>query len=218
MKNDKPAVLFDLDGVIVDTESQYSRFWDKVSAKFYPDIHRFGRLIKGRTLSQIYEEYFPDPSLQAQLSKALDYFEKHMLYEYIPGVFGFMTALRQQEIKIALVTSSNDAKMNILYERHPELKAMFDAEVTAEKVTRSKPDPECFLLGARLLHTDPADCFVFEDSLAGLTAARAAGMTVIGLATTYPAEHIETLCDHIIPDFTGFTPEQMTVLSPRPEK
>ncbi|MCH5328148.1 MAG: HAD family phosphatase [Coprobacter sp.] len=215
MKNDKPAVLFDLDGVIIDTESQYTRFWDKVSAKFYPDIRHFGLEIKGKTLIEIYETYFPDPAVQAQLSEALDYFEKHMAYEYISGAFDFLTAIRRQGMKIALVTSSNDAKLNILYERHPELKAMFDAEVTAEKVTRSKPDPECFRLGAELLQADPADCFVFEDSLAGLTAARASGATVIGLATTYPAKMIEELCDHIIPDFTGFTPEAMLNVFPR---
>ena len=92
---------------------------------------------------------------------------------------------------------------------HPDFKGMFDAIVTADMISKSKPDPECFLLGARLLGCAPSNCFVFEDSLAGLTAGRAAGMTVIGLSTTHPAERISALADHVIADFSGFTVDEM---------
>lgn len=203
------AALFDLDGVVVDTETQYSVFWGKVGEKFHPEIENFNYIIKGNTLNQIYDKYFPDESVRKQISKALDYFENHMRYEYINGVMEFIGSLRVQGIKTAVVTSSNDMKMGILYGVHPDFKGMFDAIVTADMIPKSKPDPECFLLGARLLGCAPSNCFVFEDSLAGLTAGRAAGMTVIGLSTTHPAERISALADHVIADFSGFTVDEM---------
>lgn len=165
------AALFDLDGVVVDTETQYSVFWGKVGEKFHPEIENFNYIIKGNTLNQIYDKYFPDESVRKQISKALDYFENHMRYEYINGVMEFIGSLRVQGIKTAVVTSSNDMKMGILYGVHPDFKGMFDAIVTADMISKSKPDPECFLLGARLLGCAPSNCFVFEDSLAGLTPA-----------------------------------------------
>lgn len=203
------AVLFDLDGVVVNTETQYSVFWGKVGAKFHPEIENFSYIIKGNTLNQIYDKYFPEQAVRNQISKALDYFENHMEYEYIPGVVDFIHELRERGIKTAVVTSSNNEKMNILYRVHPDFKSMFDTIVTADMITKSKPDPECFLLGAELLKTTPMNSFVFEDSLAGLTAGKAAGMTVIGLSTTHPAERISALADKVIPDFTHFSVENM---------
>ena len=95
-----------------------------------------------------------------------------------------MKELRANGVKIAIVTSSNEMKMNNAYKAHPELKQSVDRILTAEMFTRSKPDPECFLLGATVFDTVPENCVVFEDSFHGLEAGNRAGMTVIGLATT----------------------------------
>lgn len=74
-----------------------------------------------------------------------------MLYNYIPGVEAFLKELRENGVKIAIVTSSNEMKMSNVYKAHPELKQSVDRILTAEMFTHSKPDPECFLLGATVL-------------------------------------------------------------------
>lgn len=148
-------------------------------------------------------------NIQKKITADLNNFEKGMLYEYIPGVENFMKELRVNGIKIAIVTSSNEQKMSNAYRVHPELKANVDFILTAEMFTHSKPDPECFLLGAKVCDTVPENCIVFEDSFHGLEAGNRAKMTVVGLATTNSAEVIRDKADVVIQDFKEFGFEKM---------
>ena len=127
-----------------------------------------------------------------------------MPLNYNPGVVDFMKELRQKGVKMAIVTSSNDKKMSNVYAAHPELKELVDRILTAEMFTRSKPAPDCFLLGAEVFDTIPANCVVFEDSFHGLEAGRLADMKVVGLSTTNPADLIKDKCDLVISDFASF--------------
>ena len=114
------AVLFDFDGVIMDTETQYTVFWDEQGHKYLGE-EDFGRCIKGQTLTQIYEKYFSDKSeAQEEITARLNLFEKAMSYKYIPGVEAFIADLRRHGAKIAVVTSSNEDKMQNVYNAHPE--------------------------------------------------------------------------------------------------
>ena len=204
------AALFDFDGVVVDTEPQYTLFWDERGKKYHPEISNFGHHIKGQTLTQIYSQYFREPEgLQNEITRQLLDYELTMHFEYIDGVVDFMKELREKGVKLAIVTSSNDAKMANAYREHPELKTMVDCIVTADRVTHSKPHPECFLLGAEMLGVEKDNCIVFEDSFHGIEAGNRAGMKVIGLATTNSAEAIAAKCALVIPDFTDFTFEKM---------
>ena len=204
------AVLFDFDGVIMDTESQYTLFWDEKGKKHHPEIPNFGHHIKGHTLTQLYDQYFFQPEgLQPQITKELNEFETKMEFHFIPGVEAFMKELRERGVKMAIVTSSNDAKMANAYRKHPELLTMVDAIITADRVTHSKPHPDCFLLGAETLGVPVDNCIVFEDSFHGIEAGNRAGMKVVGLATTNPAEAIADKVDLTIPDFTDFSYEKM---------
>lgn len=209
------AVLFDFDGVIMDTESQYTLFWDEKGKKHHPEIPNFGHHIKGQTLTQLYEHYFLQPEgLQSQITRELNEFETKMEFHFIPGVVNFMKELREKGVKTAIVTSSNDKKMANAYRAHPELKDMVDYILTADMFTHSKPQPECFLLGAEKCQVPVSNCIVFEDSFHGLEAGNRAGMKVIGLATTNPASAILDKADLVISDFVGFTYEKMiTVLA-----
>ena len=211
MNKEKPiAALFDFDGVVVDTEPQYTLFWDEKGKKYHPEIPDFGHHIKGQTLIQIYKQYFRQPEgLQDEITRQLLDYELTMHFEYIDGVVDFMKELREKGVKLAIVTSSNDAKMANAYREHPELKSMVDYIVTADRVTHSKPHPECFLLGAEMLGVEKDNCIVFEDSFHGIEAGTRAGMKVIGLATTNSAEAIAAECALVIPDFTDFTFEKM---------
>lgn len=216
MKIESPiAVLFDFDGVIMDTESQYTLFWDEKGKKHHPEIPNFGHHIKGQTLTQLYEHYFLQPEgLQSQITRELNEFETKMEFHFIPGVVDFMKELREKGVKTAIVTSSNDKKMANAYRAHPELKDMVDYILTADMFTHSKPQPECFLLGAEKCQVPVSNCIVFEDSFHGLEAGNRAGMKVIGLATTNPASAILDKADLVISDFVGFTYEKMiTVLA-----
>ena len=207
------AALFDFDGVVMDTETQYSLFWNKIGKQYFPQIEEFGRIIKGKTLVIIYAKYFAGMEKEQQdITARLNQFEKDMAYEYIPGVVDFMKDLRAHGVKMAIVTSSNDLKMANVYKAHPELKELVDRILTAEMFTRSKPAPDCFLLGAEVFGTVPQNCVVFEDSFHGLEAGNAAGMAVVGLCTTNPKEAIADKCKLVIPDFTAFSFEKMKAL------
>lgn len=212
MNNEKPiAALFDFDGVIMDTEPQYTLFWNAIGKEYYPEIENFGHHIKGQSLKELYKNYFGETEgLQDFITQKLLEFEGQMHFEYIDGVVAFMKELREKGVRLAIVTSSNDAKMANAYREHPELKSMVDAIITADRVTHSKPHPECFLLGAETLDVPVENCIVFEDSFHGIEAGNRAGMKVIGLATTNPAEAIADKVSLTISDFVGFSFEKMT--------
>ncbi len=206
-KTKRVAALFDFDGVVMDTESQYTVYWDEVGKVYHPEIPHFGAIIKGQTLTQIYDKYFAGMTAeQERITEGLNRFEREMSYEFVPGVVRFMKDLRANGVKIAIVTSSNEQKMANVYAKHPELRSeQVDRILTAEMFTRSKPAPDCFLLGAEVFETVPQNCVVFEDSFHGIEAGNAAGMAVVGLSTTNPAEAIADKCRWVMPDFEGFS-------------
>ena len=202
--SDFSAVLFDLDGVIVDTEGQYSLFWKQIGEEYMPGMPDFALAIKGRTLTQIYDTYFPDAADRAAITERLNAFERQMDFPYIAGAREFLEALQAQGVPTAIVTSSNCDKMACLYARHPEIKNLVTAVLTAEDARRSKPAPDCYLAAAERLGADISNCIVFEDSPNGLAAGRDSGAFVIGVCTSLAATEIEPLCDAYIEDFKDF--------------
>lgn len=208
----KTAVLFDLDGVIINTEEQYTEFWTVIGRTYLPENPDFPSQIKGHTLTQILSAYFADEAIARQVVEQLNDFETRMSYPYIEGAIDFVSELRKAGIPMAIVTSSNKAKMECMYQQHPEFSQLFDRIFTAENARRSKPAPDCYLDAAQALGLTAKDCFVFEDSISGLTAGRDSGATVIGLTTTIPAARIASLCQCVINDFTEITVAQMCEL------
>ncbi|WP_417008908.1 HAD family hydrolase [Bacteroides congonensis] len=207
------AALFDFDGVIMDTETQYTVFWNEQGLK-YLNEEDFGCRIKGQTLAQIYEKYFSTlPEAQQEITAKLNVFEKQMSYEYIPGVEAFIADLHRHDVKIAVVTSSNEEKMQNVYNAHPEFKGMVDRILTGEMFARSKPAPDCFLLGMEIFESTPESTYVFEDSFHGLQAGMTSGATVIGLATTNSREAITGKAHYIMDDFTGMTYDKLLTLN-----
>lgn len=202
-------VLFDFDGVIADTESQYTYFWNKMGMD-YLGLEEFGHTIKGQTLVQIFGKFFDGMvKEQEEIVPQLNAFEQNMSYDYIPGAFEFMQELKKRGIRSAIVTSSNDIKMSNAYAAHPELHELVDAVLTSEHFSKSKPDPECFLKGMEVLGATPQETIVFEDSFHGISAGRASGAKVIGLATTNKREALTPLCDMVIDDFTQISVEDL---------
>ena len=139
----------------------------------------------------------------------LDRFESEMEFGFIPGAWEFLKKVKEAGIPSAIVTSSNDKKMEKLYARNPEIKSMVNAVLTSEYFSKSKPDPECFLKGMEILGSTPSETIVFEDSTHGLNAGKASGAIVVGLATTNSREDISPLCNIVIDNFEGITVESL---------
>ena len=204
-KKNIKAALFDLDGVVFDTEPQYSVFWGAQCREFHPEHPGLEHEIKGQTLVQIYDAWFSGELTEKQslITERLNQFEQQMDYQYVAGFEDFIKSLRRQGVKTAVVTSSNQPKMQAVYNSRPEFRGLFDAILTSEDFERSKPDPDCYLKAAERFDVEPKDCVVFEDSFNGLKSGRAAGMYVVGLATTNSADAIKPLCDEVINEFSN---------------
>lgn len=200
------AALFDLDGVVFDTESQYTIFWGMIGREYHPELPDFAQLIKGQTLVQIYGKYFDDiKEEQPKITARLDEFERNMQYEYIAGFEDFVQDLKSNGVKCAVVTSSNIQKMLNVYEKHPEFKTYFDRVLTSEDFEKSKPDPDCYMKGAAYFGVSPRECVGLEDSFNGLKSVKASGAFTLGLATTNPVSAIQPFSDYVISDYKGFT-------------
>ena len=198
------GVLFDLDGVVVDSESIYTQFWSDIDKLYPTGVENFAIAIKGNTLQRILADYFPDNDVKQDILERIKDFEISMRYKPFAEAIRFINELKRNQFRIAIVTSSSQKKMDNLYAQNPGFREMFDAVVTGDMVSHSKPDPEPYLLGAEAIGVAPESCYVFEDSISGIESGIRAGATVIGLATTLPYDKIEGKAHLTINDFTGF--------------
>ena len=201
------AALFDLDGVVFDTEPQYTIFWGSQCRLYHPERPGLEHEIKGSTLDQIYDRWWNGPLVEERetVTRRLNEFEAQMDYTYIKGLETFIRDLHQNGVKTAVVTSSNLPKMQSVFNARPGFKELVDAILTREDFAESQPSPDCYLKGAARFGVEPGECVVLEDSFNGLKSGRAAGMFVVGLTTTNKREDIESLSDVQIADYEGFT-------------
>jgi beta-phosphoglucomutase family hydrolase len=186
------AVLFDLDGVLVDSRAHHLTAWQRFARErgIEPEPGYFHRTF-GLRNDAILGGLVGGAS-EADLERMAE--EKERIFREIargriallPGARELLAFLREQEVAKAVVTSTPRANLEMILESLG-LAGWFEALVTAEDVTRGKPDPEGFLLAARKLGIEPRRCVVIEDAPAGLEAAKAAGMRAIGVTTTHPA-------------------------------
>ena len=195
------GLLFDLDGVIIDSETEYSKIWRHINEVFPTGVPDRERVIKGCTLTSILTTYFPE-NQREEVKEMLYRLEGEMRYYYAPGGREILLRARDAGIPAALVTSSDDIKMSHLYEQIPELRGMFTAIVTAGDISRSKPDPEGYLLGASRLGLDASQCIVFEDSLQGLEAGRRAGAHLVAIASTLGRDRVADKAPIVVDDLS----------------
>lgn len=196
------GILFDLDGVLIDTEGIYTQFWEEIDNRYPTGVKNFAQVIKGSNLHNILLSYFPCDEQRSQVSDLLNNLQRNMRYTYFSGALELLENLRTKNFACCLVTSSDRSKMASLYAQHPDFTSHFDAIITGEMVSAPKPSPECFLLGAKALDINIKDCVVIEDSINGLKAGMASGARVIGLATTCTREAIAPHCHHIASDIS----------------
>lgn len=192
------AALFDLDGVLIDSEGIYTEFWHDIDVRFPTGVKDFEYVIKGNTLGTILDTYFNDDTVRGLILEALREQERSMQYRFFDGVEDFLSAIHRLGVPSAIVTSSNARKMKHLFSSLPILKEYIDVLITEEDVSHSKPHPEGYNLAAERLGVDPKNCIVFEDSMAGVEAGRRAGGAVVGIATTNPAESLLDFADMVV--------------------
>lgn len=196
------AALFDLDGVLIDSETEYTRIWSEIGRRFNNPHPDFAQRIKGMTLDNILNTHFPDYSIHEEIKKVLHDLEFKMVYNWKPGAKELLEFLRDNGIPRVLVTSSDNLKMQHLKEERPDLLPLMSDVVTADRISRSKPDPEGYLLGASLAGTEAKDSLVFEDSLQGVKAGKNSGAFVIGVAGTLPENTLRPYSNIVVNQLT----------------
>lgn len=183
--------LFDLDGVLIDSERRYTRIWADIERDFPTGVPDFPRAIKGMTLNNIIARYFPAPDTGREVARRCLEAESRLTFGYMPGARELLARLRGVGVPVALVTSSDDRKMLLLRRLLPGFVESFDAVVDGSMVTEGKPHPEPYLTGARLLGVPPGRCAVVEDAVNGLKSGLAAGAYVIGMTDTLGLAAVE---------------------------
>ena len=213
------GVIFDMDGVLVDNREAHIEAFVIFCRRYGIDMSHDALMpFYGMGNDEIIPEFIPREIIdRVGLNALAD--EKEAIYrdiyastiEPVAGLAELLDELREEGVTLAVGSSGMKANVDYVLEKCG-ITEYFDVVVNGDMVTRRKPDPEIFLLCARLMGLTPAQCLVFEDSLAGLKAARSAGMKVVALATTLPVEELKAKAntDLIVNDFTGITPGQVT--------
>jgi len=190
MKNITIACIFDLDGVLVDTAVYHYQAWKKLANSLGFDFsHAQNEQLKGvnrmRSLDKILNwggisKTDAEKEELAALKNTwyVDMISRMSPDEVLPGTLDLLQTLHDHGIKMALGSASKNS--GLILER-TNLAHYFDAIVDGNSVRTSKPDPEVFLKGAELLETPASNCIVFEDAAAGVEAAIAAKMAVVGI-------------------------------------
>jgi sugar-phosphatase len=196
------ALLFDNDGTLVSTLASVERCWTRWAKEYRITAEDFARIaLHGRPASEIVADLLPAHLVPEAVAR-VEQLEVDDVpdggVELLPGTKDFLDALPAD--RWAVVTSATrrlgEARLTAVGIRPKTL-------VTADDVTRGKPDPEPYLLAARELGVDPAHCVVFEDAPAGLAAGRAAGMRTVALATTHPARELDA--DLVVKDLSALS-------------
>ncbi|MDE2182942.1 MAG: beta-phosphoglucomutase [Alphaproteobacteria bacterium] len=184
------AFLFDLDGVIVDTAKYHFLAWREIARELgftFTEAHneRLKGVSRMRSLDFLLETgglTLDDETKKALAARKNDIYLQYVLKmgpeEVLPGAREFLAEARRRGLKVALVSASRNAAT--ILERL-KLSGCFDAVVDGNRVSKTKPDPEAFLMAARDLAVPEAVCVVFEDATAGIEGAAAAGMACVGI-------------------------------------
>lgn len=177
------AVIFDMDGVIFDTERIYLEDWTNILKKygyslkkdFYISLMGKGRKVVKETFKKEFGQDLPIDEMYIEKDKLLFYrYEKDGI-QLKEGAIELLDFLRENKYKIAIATSAKRNRLEIQMKKGG-IESKFDAFVCSDDITKNKPDPEVFLAAAKKLGASPDECIVVEDSSAGIEAAYRAGM------------------------------------------
>ncbi len=183
---DKKAIIFDMDGVIIDSE----KYWKQAEYEVFTSLgvkvtDEYSEMTKSMTTSEVtkfwYDKYpWRNRNLnvvaQMVISRVIEFIETESCQ--IAGVKPFIEKLKTKEYKIGLATNSPSIIIPVVL-RKLDILHLFDSVLSAESEKKGKPDPAIYNKAAKELGAKPKDCIVIEDSHAGMLAAKSAGMTVV---------------------------------------
>jgi len=206
------AALFDMDGTLVDNLSYHIASWEAFSQRhhlpfsldfFYQHLNGRNsrdtlRLLFGRELSDKEVQHFTEE--KEEIYRAA--YRPHL--QPLKGAVKLLTELQKKGVKLAVATSAPLSNVEFTLDG-AGLSHFFEVVVYGGMVRRGKPDPEIYQLTAEKLGVEPRDCLVFEDALLGIESARRAGMAVVGLTTSHPAEEFRFLTIAQFATFEGTT-------------
>ncbi|GGS55846.1 HAD family hydrolase [Streptomyces pseudogriseolus] len=196
------ALLFDNDGTLVSSLESVNRCWTRWAVEYGLTAEDFARVeLHGRPAAEIAADLLPAHVVPQAVARIEDLEVEDVAgggVRLLPGTEEFLAGLPAE--RWAVVTS---ATRRLAEARLAAVGILPKTLIAADDITRGKPDPEPYLLAARTLGVDPADCVVFEDAPAGLQAGRAAGMTTVALATTHRAE--ELTADLVVKDLSALS-------------
>lgn len=214
----KFAVIFDMDGVIVDNISYHLKAWKEFCNKYSINLSddEFNKNISGKSNKDILKYIFKKELNPDEIKKYAD--EKETMYRKLyskhieprTGLINFLKMLKQNNIKTAIATSAPKINLDFIL-KSIEIEEYFDILVYEDMVSKGKPDPEIYLKAANLLGIEPKQCIVIEDALSGIKSGLNAGMKVIGMTTVHKKEEL-TNTNLVIDDFEGLVIEKLRVL------
>jgi len=208
------AFIFDMDGVLIDSNPFHKIALQRFCKQHGHDLSeaQLREKIYGRTNKDWLRNLFGDIDKNILLQYAD---EKEALFrelykkdvQALEGLIPFLAKLKKDGIPRAIATSAPRANVDFTLQ-YTDMGVFFDTILDEAFVSKGKPDPEIYLKSAKALGFDPKNCIVFEDSLSGIEAGKAAGCKVVGVTTTHSPEELDKT-DFIIDNFSGITPQSL---------
>jgi beta-phosphoglucomutase family hydrolase len=209
------AVLFDMDGVIAETEHVHVEAEKQTMLKYgvqitEDELHRY----TGTTAKQMFMELIAKYKLDTTFEKIFNEKEEIMFRllemdtQPVKGVIELLCKLKEKHVKLAVASSSHRRLVQYVL-RKLEITELFDSIISAEDVTHGKPDPEIFLMSAKRLNVSPAECLVIEDAKLGVEAAKEAGMKCLGYRNPHSGNQDLSKADIVTDDFSSLDVQEL---------
>ncbi|HJZ94619.1 MAG TPA: HAD family phosphatase [Gemmataceae bacterium] len=219
--NDSCAVIWDVDGTLVDTAELHFQAWARLAGEMGRPFSRddfaatFGRR-NPEIIRYLFRHEFSDQEVLDIGERKENYYrtEAGKGVELLPGVRELLSGLHARRVRQAVGSSAPRGNLDLIL-RITNSRQYFEAIVSAEDTQRGKPDPQVFLVAAEKLGVPPPRCIVFEDAVAGVQAAKAGGMKCV--AVTFVGHHSEEKlkaagADRVVKCFTEVTPDEVLAL------
>ena len=209
------AVIFDMDGVIINNTLYHVRAWEKFAERYNLGLlkEEFKRELLGRSTESILKHLFGQDLSQEKVAQYTE--EKDSIYFEVykenispaEDLLEFIDLLKERNITMGVATSETKEIAHSVLEK-AGVKQYFKVIVTGDDVENLKPNPEIYLKAAEGVNEIPTDCMAIEDTPSGIQSAKGAGMKVVGITTTYPADRISE-ADLIVKSFAELTLERL---------
>lgn len=213
------GIVFDFDGVIVDSHPVHKRAWTRFleSVGTTATEERLQFVLDGRKRDEILRHFLGDLDAERMAEyghRKEQFFRDEAAHvRTIAGLTDFLDELEDAHLALGVASSGGRSRVNFLLERL-DLKKHFGVVVTGDEVAQGKPHPAVFLRAAQVLRIDPSELIAFEDAVSGVQAAKSAGMMCVGIASPDRASIlVDAGANHVVPDFRSLSYSKLQEMS-----